>query len=62
MYVAWTLMLLGTGLVPNSLWIIAPLPAVAAFIHFDIKREERFLEEKFGDEYLRYKKQVPRYF
>jgi protein-S-isoprenylcysteine O-methyltransferase Ste14 len=63
MYVAWTLMYLGIGLTANSLWIIALLPIVVAFTHFvDVRREERFLEKQFGDEYLQYKGQVRRYF
>jgi protein-S-isoprenylcysteine O-methyltransferase Ste14 len=63
MYVAWTLMYLGIGLIANSLWIIALLPVVIAFTHFvDVRREERFLERQFGDEYLEYKGQVRRYF
>ncbi|GAH03937.1 unnamed protein product [marine sediment metagenome] len=63
MYVAWTLLYLGIGLAANSLWIVALLPLVAAFTHFvDVRKEERFLEKKFGDEYLSYKKRVRRYF
>ena len=63
MYVAWMLMYLGIGLTANSLWIIAFLPIVVAFTHFvDVRKEERFLEKQFGDEYLQYKGQVRRYF
>ena len=63
MYVAWTLMYLGIGLTANSLWIIAFLPIVVAFTHFvDVRKEERFLEKQFGDEYLQYKGRVRRYF
>lgn len=62
MYVAWTLMYLGIGLISKSLWIIILLPIVLAFTHFfDVLREERFLEEEFGDEYLLYKRKVRRY-
>jgi protein-S-isoprenylcysteine O-methyltransferase Ste14 len=63
MYLAWTLMYLGVGLVANSFWITALLPLVAAFTHFvDVRREERFLEAQFGEEYLQYKGRVRRYF
>lgn len=63
MYVAWTLMYLGIGLAANSLWILALLPIVVVFTHFvDVRREERFLEKQFGDEYLQYKRRVRRYF
>jgi protein-S-isoprenylcysteine O-methyltransferase Ste14 len=63
MYMAWTFMYLGIGLIANSPWIIALLPIVIAFTHFlDVRREERFLEMQFGDEYLQYKAQVRRYF
>lgn len=63
MYVAWTLLYLGIGLTANSPWIIALLPFVFAFTHFyDVRREERFLEEEFGKEYKQYKERVRRYF
>lgn len=62
MYIAWTLMNLGVGLAANSFWITALLPLVAAFTHFvDVRKEERLLEEQFGDEYLQYKGRVRRY-
>ena len=32
------------------------------FLHFAVvKREERYLEQKFGDAYRQYKARVPRY-
>jgi protein-S-isoprenylcysteine O-methyltransferase Ste14 len=63
MYVAWTLLYLGIGLTANSLWIIALLPFVVAFTHInDVRREERFLEEEFGEAYKQYRAQVRRYF
>jgi protein-S-isoprenylcysteine O-methyltransferase Ste14 len=63
MYVAWMLLYLGAGLAANSPWIVVLFPIVAAFTHFfDVSREERFLEEKFGDEYIQYKGHVRRYF
>ncbi len=63
MYIAWTLMYLGVGLSANSFWITVLLPLVVTFTHFvDVRKEERFLEKQFGNEYLRYKGQVRRYF
>jgi protein-S-isoprenylcysteine O-methyltransferase Ste14 len=63
MYVAWMLMYLGVGLSANSFWIPALLPLVATFTHFmDVRKEERFLEKQFGNEYLQYKGEVRRYF
>jgi protein-S-isoprenylcysteine O-methyltransferase Ste14 len=36
--------------------------AFVAVLHFGVvKREERYLEAKFGDAYRRYKETVPRY-
>jgi protein-S-isoprenylcysteine O-methyltransferase Ste14 len=62
MYVAWSFLYWGIGLVANSLWIVALFPVVANYTHFvDIRKEERFLEEKFGDEYVEYKRKVRRY-
>lgn len=44
-------------------WLLLMLPVSLAVLHFGIiKREERYLESKFGDEYLRYGARVPRYF
>ena len=63
MYIAWTLMYLGIGLAANSFWITALLPLVAAFTHFvDVRKEERFLEKQFANEYFQYKGRVRRYF
>jgi protein-S-isoprenylcysteine O-methyltransferase Ste14 len=62
MYVAWTLMYLGIGLLANSLWILGLLPLVVIVTHFvDVRREESFLEKEFGEAYLRYRMRVRRY-
>jgi protein-S-isoprenylcysteine O-methyltransferase Ste14 len=63
MYIAWSLLYMGIAMVANSLWMAALLPVVLAFTHFvDVRKEERFLEKQFGDEYLQYKGRVRRYF
>ncbi len=62
MYVSLALLYLGIAAWVNSLWILLLL--VPVFVVVDqgvIKREERYLEKKFGDEYLRYKSQVRRW-
>jgi protein-S-isoprenylcysteine O-methyltransferase Ste14 len=62
MYVGWTLIYMGIAFAANSIWIISLLPIVLIYIHFvDVRKEERFLEEQFGDEYRQYQKQVRRY-
>jgi hypothetical protein len=44
-------------------WLPLIFPLSVVVLHFGIiKREERYLERKFGDEYLRYASRVPRYF
>lgn len=63
MYVGWTLLYIGVSLVTNSLWTAAVLPIVVVFTHFmEIRKEERFLRDRFGDEYAGYRKRVRRYF
>ena len=46
----------------NALWAILLLPVALLVIQRGvIEREERYLEGKFGDEYLSYKAQVRRW-
>ena len=61
MYLGWALLHLGAGLVAGSGWIVATLPAAAAWVRLDIGREERRLAEALGSEYERYRAAVPRY-
>ena len=62
MYVGWTAMYLGISLAASSLWLLILLPAVVVLTHFlSVRREERFLEDQFGDEYRRYREKVRRY-
>jgi protein-S-isoprenylcysteine O-methyltransferase Ste14 len=45
----------------NSVWLLATLVWAAALIHYVvIRREEQFLERKFGVQYLDYKASVRR--
>jgi len=46
----------------NALWAILLLPVALLVIQRGvIEREERYLEQKFGEEYIRYKAQVRRW-
>lgn len=54
---------LGIGVMSNHLLIMLGLPVVFVLMyHFLIRREEAFLQEKFGAEYAAYCKAVPRLF
>ena len=62
LYVALTLFFFGLSLALNTWW--GPIVLVPLLILMDrgvISREERYLEQKFGESYLRYKSQVRRY-
>jgi protein-S-isoprenylcysteine O-methyltransferase Ste14 len=61
MYVGWTLLYVGGALITRNAWMIASLPVIAGLIHRDVLREEHALERAFGQEYVRYRKQVRRY-
>jgi protein-S-isoprenylcysteine O-methyltransferase Ste14 len=62
MYVGFTLIYAGISAMANALPPLLLLPAVFAVMRRGvIEREERYLEGKFGDEYLRYKDRVRRW-
>jgi protein-S-isoprenylcysteine O-methyltransferase Ste14 len=62
LYVGMTLVYSGISARANALPALALLPAVLHVVHYKvIKREERYLEGKFGEEYLRYKGRVRRW-
>jgi protein-S-isoprenylcysteine O-methyltransferase Ste14 len=62
MYVGLALLVAGIAVVLASDWSLVMLVIAALVIHFGVvKREERYLEAKFGDAYRRYKAAVPRY-
>ena len=61
-YLAMALMYVGIALLGDALWALVPLPFVLAVIdRMVIVREERYLERKFGREYLDYKGTVRRW-
>ncbi len=61
-YLAFSLFQLGIANWVNSLWLIATLiVAVALMASVVIPREERYLERRFGADYLDYKRSVRRW-
>jgi protein-S-isoprenylcysteine O-methyltransferase Ste14 len=61
-YLSFTLVQLGIALWMGSGWILVLLLPALVFMHYGvITREERYLERKFGDEYVKYRRAVRRW-
>lgn len=61
-YLAMTLAMIGAGLAFSSVWFWVETPvAVALVTKLAIEREEAYLEAKFGETYLAYKRRVRRW-
>lgn len=61
-YMAFSLFQLGIAMWVNSVWLLATLVGAVALMHyFVIRREEEYLERRFGAEYLDYKASVRRW-
>jgi|SRR5215210_3105754 len=61
-YLGMALVYVAIALLANAPWAFIPLPFVLVVItQAVIKREERYLERKFGSEYLDYKTRVRRW-
>ncbi len=61
-YLAMALLYAGITLLVNTVWPLLLLPFVLGLVQRGvIEREERYLERKFGDEYLSYKSRVRRW-
>jgi protein-S-isoprenylcysteine O-methyltransferase Ste14 len=62
MYQGLGILLLALAVTFASDWTALLLLPWALVMHFGVvRREERYLEGKFGDDYRRYKERVPRY-
>jgi protein-S-isoprenylcysteine O-methyltransferase Ste14 len=62
MYVGATLFLTGLSIMLASDWMLVMAVGFVLAIHFGVvKREERYLEAKFGEPYRQYVAKVPRY-
>ena len=61
-YLSLTLLYIGIALVFNALWaLLILIPLLIVVQNGIIKREEVYLERKFGEEYLSYKARVRRW-
>ncbi len=61
-YLGFTLIYLGIGIALNAWLVLLLLPLALITIHFGvIAREEKYLERRFGNEYLQYKARVRRW-
>ncbi len=62
LYVALTLIYVGLALLTNALWVLVLIVPVLLVLHYGVvRREERYLEAKFGDAYRAYCANVRRY-
>ena len=62
MYVGFALWTLGLAILVDSAWMVLAVPIGLILIdRLIITREERYLERKFGEEYLNYKRRVRRW-
>jgi len=61
-YLAFSVFQLGIAIWVNSVWLLATLVAAVALTNYVvIRREEQYLERKFGAHYLDYKASVRRW-
>jgi protein-S-isoprenylcysteine O-methyltransferase Ste14 len=62
MYVGMTGLLIGLSIVLAADWMLVMTIVLVPVLHFGVvRREERYLEVKFGDAYRAYMARVPRY-
>ncbi|TNF86546.1 MAG: isoprenylcysteine carboxylmethyltransferase family protein [Gammaproteobacteria bacterium] len=61
-YLSFCIATVGIGLLLNSWWVVASVTVIKPLLeHFVISREEAYLEKKYGEHYLEYKRQVRRW-
>jgi protein-S-isoprenylcysteine O-methyltransferase Ste14 len=61
-YLGMALVYIGIAVLSQALWMLLPLPVALAIVDRGvIEREERYLEGKFGQEYVDYKRRVRRW-
>lgn len=61
-YVAFCLIQIGIGLMLNSVWVAASFVVSAALVYYlAIRKEEAYLQAKFGADYIDYRNRVRRW-
>ncbi|MEK7524100.1 MAG: isoprenylcysteine carboxylmethyltransferase family protein, partial [Patescibacteria group bacterium] len=61
-YLSYSIIHIGIALAFANVWMLfSIIPVVATLRVYAIAREEKYLEEKFGEEYRTYKKHVRRW-
>jgi protein-S-isoprenylcysteine O-methyltransferase Ste14 len=61
-YLAFSVLVLGIACWRNSVWLLGTLAAAVSLMSFAvIPREERYLQRRFGAEYLDYRAKVRRW-
>lgn len=61
-YLSFFVLQLGIALWIGSAWMVATLIPAAALVSLVVRREERYLESKFGPQYAGYRDSVRRWF
>jgi protein-S-isoprenylcysteine O-methyltransferase Ste14 len=62
-YIALCIITVGIGLMLNNLWVsLSFIPSIVIIFFIAIKKEELYLENKFGQDYISYKEKVRRWF
>ncbi|MCF4150904.1 isoprenylcysteine carboxylmethyltransferase family protein [Dethiosulfovibrio sp. F2B] len=62
MYLSFCLLGLSLSLILNSLWVLlGTFPFCVYIHHVVIPEEERYMEKRFGDAYLNYRRRTPRW-
>jgi protein-S-isoprenylcysteine O-methyltransferase Ste14 len=62
LYVGVSIALCGIALIAALDWVLVLIAPACVLLHYAVvRREERYLEHKFGEAYRRYRERVPRY-
>src|SRR5213593_1042970 len=62
MYLGLTLFVVGVALLANAVWLVVLLVPTLVVLHREvIAKEERFLDQRFGDDYRAFRKRVRRW-